>query len=156
VRSCIELSARIVVKAEGRWLGTMAKAVNPLAEDGSAKLVGEAQMPCFTHYQRRAWDIFQEGRSGGERRMAANASAEPGAKARGKRAVRGLFLAAVVTLASFGVSCVVTPEALSPRIHIELSARIVVKAEGRWLGTMSIAVNPLAEDGSYVPPARVT
>ena len=113
-------------------------------------------MPCFTQFQSRGWDIFREWRPGGGKRKAANASVEPSAKTRGKWAVHGLFRAAVVTLALFGVTCVVTSRVFGPKFHIELSARIVVKAEGRWLGTMAKAVNPLAEDGSYVPPARVT
>ena len=113
-------------------------------------------MPCVTQDQSGAWDIFREGRDGGGRRAAAKAVAKPSGVWHGSKVVHLLFHATVVFAVLFGVSCLGKPLSLSEVSRIELSARIVIKADGRWLGNMAKAVTPLAEDGSYVPPARVT
>jgi hypothetical protein len=113
-------------------------------------------MPCITQSQSEAWDIIRGGRNGGGRRAAAKAVAKPGAISGGQSGVHALFRAALALLVSVSITCSLTLGLSVPLSQVELSAQIVVTAEGSWLGNMAQAVDPLAEDGSYIPPARVT
>ena len=144
-RSPVEFGARIVVKAGGKGLGTMAKAGNAMVRDRLQQLEGVQPVPCVIYRPNRASDDLRGVGTGRRAREAGNGLAAPRACKRAWNSVLVLFLATVACAATLGVACGAIwdrPESVS----VEFGARIVVKAGGKGLGTMAKAGNAMVRD----------
>ena len=144
-RSPVEFGARIVFKAGGKGLGTMAKAGHPIGGDRLQQRKGVSTVPCVIQSLSRASGDLRGDGSGRRSREASNASVMPRLGRRAWRRVRVVFQAVLAIAVMLGVACgasSVSPEEVS----VEFGARIVFKAGGKGLGTMAKAGHPIGGD----------
>ena len=98
-------------------------------------------MPCFIQNLGRASDASRGAGAGLLARTASKATVLPRSKRGARNSVHGLFRRVLAVAVVLGVAL----GALLDRpatVKVEFGARIVVKAEGKGLGTMAKAVHP--------------
>jgi len=150
----VEIGARIVVKARGIGLGTMAKASVPSRGAGHSSGERKKSVLCVTQRLNRALRDLRGTGAARRVRPASNASVTPSpSRSGGASHVHGLFHWLCVAAAYIIVVNHGSFVEMVPSVHVEIGARIVVKARGIGLGTMAKASVPSRGAGhSYDPP----